>query len=183
MDQASIQLLAAYDGFHAVQLLLASERIQDDLRSISSLKLIVRQYINDPRRCPLEFRAFVYRRQLTGVTQYNEYIFDPETVKKKDQILESIKRFMVAEHVLERLPFENCVLDLILVQQDDFFYRVYICEINPLAEFAGTGLFSWLEDRDILLGHQPFEFRLRDHEIEQLGQANSEWLALMNSVE
>jgi len=31
--------------------------------------------------------------------------------------------------------------------------------VNPLAEFAGTGLFSWLEDWQIILGEKPFEFR------------------------
>ncbi len=48
LDEASIRLLAVNDGFHAIQLLLASERIQDDLiSSSSSLNLIIRQFIRE----------------------------------------------------------------------------------------------------------------------------------------
>ncbi len=37
--------------------------------------------------------------------------------------------------------------------------QVYIVELNPFAEFAGTGLFSWVEDWETLMGEKPFEFR------------------------
>ena len=174
MDIASIRLLAVDDGFHAIQLLLASERIQNDPAS----NLIIRQYLTDARRCRSEFRAFVYRRRLTALTQYNECVVDRQLVKNKEFVLHAIRRFFDEEGVLERLPYENCVLDLILVEGETQTYQVYLCEINPLAEFAGTGLFSWLTDREILLGRQPFEFRVK--EIEQ-GQTNSEWLALLES--
>jgi len=50
LDETSIRLLAVNDGFHAIQLLLASERIQDDLISSLSLNLIIRQFIIDRRK-------------------------------------------------------------------------------------------------------------------------------------
>ena len=39
--------------------------------------------------------------------------------------------------------------------------KLYIVELNPLAEFAGTGLFKWhvKHDKAVLLGIEPFEFR------------------------
>ena len=98
----------------------------------------------------------------------------------KQFILKSIERFFDEERLLERLPFENCVLDLILVERDAHDYQIFLCEINPLAEFAGTGLFSWLTDREILLGRQPFEFRINEIESKDLGQANRHWLALID---
>ena len=39
--------------------------------------------------------------------------------------------------------------------------KVVIIEINPLAEFAGGGLFEWNKDKDVLLGDKPFEFRVQ----------------------
>ena len=180
LDEASIELLAVHDGFHAVQLLLASERIQDDLTSLSSLILIVRQFLIDPRRLKSEFRAFIHQRHFTALTQYNECVFDLSLGLEKETILKSIQAFFRDEHVLEQIPYEHCALDLILIEVDKDHYRVLICEINPLAEFAGTGLFSWLEDRNILLGREPFQFRIRDSEQGEMSEANEQWLSLMN---
>jgi len=182
LDEASIRLLAVNDGFHAIQLLLASERIQDDLvSSSSSLNLIIRQFIIDRQHLKSEFRAFIFKRQLTALTQYNEYIVDKNLLEKKDLILKSIKDFFQNEYLLEKIPYENCILDLILIENETNNYRVYICEINPLAEFAGTGLFSWLNDRNILLGRQEFQFRIRENETNEISEANNQWLSLINN--
>jgi hypothetical protein len=35
-----------------------------------------------------------------------------------------------------------------------------VIELNPFAEFAGGGLFNWVDDMDVLLGRKPFEFRI-----------------------
>jgi len=34
--------------------------------------------------------------------------------------------------------------------------------LNPFAEFAGGGLFNWVDDMDLLLGKKPFEFRIAE---------------------
>ena len=180
LDEASIRILAVNDGFHAIQLLLASERIQDDLSSSSSLHLIIRQFIIDRRCLKSEFRAFVFKRKFTALTQYNEYVFDRTLLEKKDLVLKSIKDFFHNENLLERIPYENYILDLILIENATDSYQVFICEINPLAEFAGTGLFSWLNDRQILLGEQEFQFRIRENENDINSEANNQWLSLIN---
>ena len=184
IDEASIRLLAVNDGFHAVQLLLASQRIQDDLQCSSLLNLIIREFLIDDRRYPSEFRAFIYRRQFTALTQYNEFVFYPTLHERKDAILRSIERFFHNENLLQEIPFENCALDLLLIEQSIDDYRVYICEINPLAEFAGAGLFSWLNDRDILLGRQPFQFRIneKDPTPNQTFQMNNDWFSLIDQI-
>lgn len=97
-------------------------------------------------------------------------------------MLDSIESFFRAEHVLERIPYDSCVLDLILIADHAVRYRVYICEINPLAEFAGTGLFSWLTDRSVLLGETPFQFRIRTEETKEAAQANGHWLSLIDNA-
>lgn len=35
---------------------------------------------------------------------------------------------------------------------DDF--HVFVIEINPFAEFAGTGLFDWIKDKKLLMGQR-----------------------------
>lgn len=188
LDEASIEILAVNDGFHGVQLLLASERIQSDLKdhdaSTSTLNIIIRQYLVDENRCRSEFRAFIYDRKLTALTQYNEFVFDRELISKKVMILNSIRDFLDRNQILQMLPYENCVLDLVLVSRpSDMSYLVYICEINPLAEFAGTGLFSWLEDREILIGRRPFEFRIREIQNCDLQlSSDSHWSSLLESM-
>ncbi|CAF0946305.1 unnamed protein product [Adineta ricciae] len=182
LDEASIRILAVYDGFHAVQLLLASERIQDDLKSSLSLNLIVREFLMDRQSLKSEFRAFIYKRKLTALTQYNEYIVDRVLIEQKRIVLESVENFFKTENLLEQIPYDNCVLDLILIENSPGNYRVYICEVNPLAEFAGTGLFSWLNDRAILLGDAPFEFRIRESETKESNQADKQWLSLINHL-
>ncbi|UJR10651.1 hypothetical protein I4U23_014846 [Adineta vaga] len=181
LDEATIRILAIHDGFHAVQLLLASERIQDDLKSSLSLNLILREFLLDRRHLKSEFRAFIHKRKFTALTQYNEYIVDRVLIEQKTLILETIDNFFRIENLLERIPYENCVLDLILVENSSNKYQVYICEVNPLAEFAGTGLFSWLNDRSILLGYEPFQFRINENETNECSEANEEWLSLINN--
>ena len=38
---------------------------------------------------------------------------------------------------------------------------VVLIEVNPLAEFAGGGLFRWTTDKGVLLGEKPFDFRIQ----------------------
>jgi len=37
--------------------------------------------------------------------------------------------------------------------------KVFVVELNPLAEFASSGLFTWEKDKGVLFGDLPFEFR------------------------
>ncbi|CAF2115293.1 unnamed protein product [Rotaria magnacalcarata] len=182
IDESSIRLLSVTDGFHAIQLLVASERIQDDLISCASLNLIVRQFIIDRRNLKSEFRAFIFKHKLTAITQYNEYIFDKNLFEKKDLILKSIEDFFENENIIERIPYENYILDLILIENNLNNYQIFICEINPFAEFAGTGLFSWLNDRNILLGREEFQFRIKENDTSEHSETNDQWLSLMNNL-
>jgi len=113
----------------------------------------------------LEFRAFVYKRKFTGLTQYNHLVYFPKMVKSKDTISRLLHKFMEKE--MSEFPMENSVLDFAMKYPENEEdksgeyegYKIYVIEINPLAEFAGTGMFTWENDRDVLLGKKPFEFR------------------------
>lgn len=83
-------------------------------------------------------------------------------VSRKEAILGKIRGF-VEEMVPLFSNMNNYVLDLAMAyprgEGGDGDYKIWIVEVNPLAEFAGTGLFNWLEDWQIILGEKPFEFR------------------------
>jgi hypothetical protein len=52
-------------------------------------------------------------------------------------------------------------------------FTVKVVELNPLAEFAGAGLFVWAgHDRDVLLGRTPFECRVRLAVPPQIGRGD-----------
>eukprot|EP00455_Lapot_gusevi_P008997 TRINITY_DN13990_c0_g1_i4.p1 TRINITY_DN13990_c0_g1~~TRINITY_DN13990_c0_g1_i4.p1 ORF type:complete len:187 (+),score=35.58 TRINITY_DN13990_c0_g1_i4:88-648(+) len=163
-------------GEQGIQLLLMSDRIQDDLSHyISSrgeqMRLIVREF--NQFDVELEFRGFVYNSRLTGLTQYNECVFFPNLVQRKEEVEQSIRsQFETVLMPLLNNHLTNYVVDFILIsqtpQQGKYSnLKLYVVEVNPFAEFAGGGMFSWTSDKAVLLGNRPFEFRVR-HDVDPL---------------
>merc|ERR1712038_289598 len=37
---------------------------------------------------------------------------------------------------------------------------VWVVEVNPFGELAGSCLFGWSQDKAVLMGEKPFEFRI-----------------------
>jgi len=185
LDEDSIKLHALYitgtealrikTGAEAVDLFVHSNRVQEDLRHFiekskeskpgdkaQEFNVVVREFATF--EVELEFRAFVYGKKVTAITQYNQFCYFPRVTRHKDQIREIIVKFVESE-LVEKVPLPNFVLDLMLVsqtpQQGPYSnMKVYVVEINPFAEFAGEGLFSWTTEADILKGRAPFEFRV-----------------------
>jgi hypothetical protein len=170
---AATLAMGASSGAEAVDLLVASARIRDDLQQFvdgnlgDDFRVCVREF----RHFPLEFelRAFVFNRRVTAITQYNPYLFFPLLVKHKASLVARVVEFV--RQTLPQLTLDHCVLDLMLVRAqnddvDDFFlgqddaeldvgaFRVMIVELNPFAEFAGEGLFSWVSDKALLMGRR-----------------------------
>ena len=135
-------------------------------------QLVIRQF--EFFDVSFEFRSFVYQKKLTGLTQYNDLCYFDDLVRFKKEIAAKIEKFV--ESVLEKIELESFVLDLVLVdpeydgksewpplnEEKLKAMKVVIVEINPLAEFAGGGLFQWNRDKDVLLGEKPFEFRMQN---------------------
>eukprot|EP01106_Pelomyxa_sp_JSP_P015412 TRINITY_DN52_c0_g1_i15.p1 TRINITY_DN52_c0_g1~~TRINITY_DN52_c0_g1_i15.p1 ORF type:complete len:321 (-),score=71.82 TRINITY_DN52_c0_g1_i15:195-1157(-) len=161
-------------GADAVNLLVRSDRIQGDLENFhrgqitEQFSVVIREFRTfDP---DLEFRGFVYKGKFTALTQYNDYTYFPKLVARKQQILELIQR-EYALRVLPNVKLSSYVIDFVLCVPSEQGYAgradrfdnlgLWVVEVNPLAEFAGTGMFTWEKDRDVLLGKQPFEFRMQ----------------------
>eukprot|EP00211_Chloroparvula_japonica_P005551 CAMPEP_0119123782 /NCGR_PEP_ID=MMETSP1310-20130426/3611_1 /TAXON_ID=464262 /ORGANISM="Genus nov. species nov., Strain RCC2339" /LENGTH=347 /DNA_ID=CAMNT_0007113645 /DNA_START=139 /DNA_END=1182 /DNA_ORIENTATION=- len=145
----------------AIQLMSESSRIQDDLSSCveradgPAFNVVLREFVDFSPE--LEFRAFVYERRLTAITQYNPLVYFPRLPPHQDDVQTAMELFL-AEMILPRLPAElaSCVVDLLLLspQGRDSYdeLQVKVVEINPLAEYAVTGLYSWTCDKAELLG-------------------------------
>jgi hypothetical protein len=170
---AATLAMGASSGAEAVDLLVASHRIRDDLQQFvdgnlgDDFRVCVREF----RHLPLEFelRAFVYNRRITAITQYNPYLFFPLLVKHKQALVARVEEMVT--QTLPQIALDHCVLDLALVRaqaddERDFFlgqseeeldvgaFRVMIVELNPFAEFAGEGLFNWVTDKPLLMGQK-----------------------------
>lgn len=169
--RASTYALKVSNGKDAVKLLVESDRIQGDLLEyvegkIKYLNVVVREFRTfDP---DLEFRGFIYQGNLTALTQYNEFVYFP-SLKEKKQVLQTLI-LELFHQLAQKIPLKNYVLDFLLCVDKEENYgmsenrydnlKLWIVELNPLAEFAGTGLFSWTKDKATLLGYSPFEFRV-----------------------
>jgi len=162
--RASTVGLMVGDGMAAIDLLITSKRIQGDLETalqqdhqVQPFNVVVREFKHFDVK--YEFRGFVYRKKFTALTQYNEFVYFPILCLQKDMIAHCIEEFLSKELILGLTKLQNYVVDFILIKQANSF-DVYIVELNPFAEFAGGGLFSWTTDLDVLVGKKPFEFRI-----------------------
>eukprot|EP01130_Rhizamoeba_saxonica_P005618 TRINITY_DN2240_c0_g1_i2.p1 TRINITY_DN2240_c0_g1~~TRINITY_DN2240_c0_g1_i2.p1 ORF type:complete len:362 (-),score=87.51 TRINITY_DN2240_c0_g1_i2:21-1106(-) len=182
---AGTKALRALNGHECVHLLVQSDRIQADIDEAlanpeEEFNVVVREFADF--EVELELRAFVYNGKVTSVTQYNEYCFFPRLLKNRELISNVIKEFVNGDFV-KLVGIEHFVLDLILISDtpDEGPYsnlRLWVVEVNPFAEFAGAGMFSWevKEDKEVLMGKREFEFRLKeDYPVNALNSIAGEW--------
>lgn len=161
--RASIQGLKVASGKEAMELLLDSERVHDDLLTALdhpqefSQKIIVREWIHIP--IDMEFRAFVHKKHLNALSQYYSYCFFPDLLKSKPEIAEKIEKSFGA--IKDLIPLESYIIDFAVVKD-----QVIVIELNPF--FLGTDpcLFSWKTDRKIFK-KGPFEFRIRTEPVKK----------------
>ena len=158
---ASTEILSISSGKEGVNMLVISNRIQGDLKDCVArsepLNLIIREFVKFP--VELELRGFVWKKKLTALSQYNNIAFLPSLVKQKDEIEAKVKLFM--EEFIKRVgeKIENFVVDIVL----DYDGKVWVVELNPFGELAGSCLFSWVTDRELLLNEDGrYEFRIQE---------------------
>ncbi len=184
--RASTYAMRVTSGKKALQLFITSSRIQGffyvSLNFVGDLEIyangtmkeefnvIVREFRTfDP---DLEFRGFIYQSKFTALTQYNNFVAFPLLQAEHDYIVKLITKEF-EDKIFPKIALKNYVLDFVLCAPTEEQYhnqtafgvdrlknlKVFVVEINPMAEFAGSGLFSWEKDKDVLLGFKPFEFR------------------------
>ena len=158
---ASTEILSISKGSQGINMLVVSERIQGDLKMCVEksmpLNLIIREFVQFP--VEHELRGFVWKKHLTALSQYNNIAFLPSLVRNKVEIEAKVKQFMEKFIQIVGEKLENCVVDIVL----DYDGKVWVVEINPFGELAGSCLFSWITDRVLLLNEDGrYEFRIQE---------------------
>jgi hypothetical protein len=120
-----------------------------------------------------EFRAFVFNRKLTALTQYYKTTYVPQMSEQREKLEQMIKAFFseteqliparvldyVVDYAVEPASGKIWIVEMYVSRLTIAFFL--ICRNTP-PPVAGQALFDWdLEaDKNILLGNSPFEFRI-----------------------
>lgn len=185
--RASTYIMCVQSGERAIELLCKSKRIQGDfVRYLEDKSAVFNCIIREFRKfnLHLEFRGFVYNKELTGLTQYNDTCYFPMLHAEKEQIQTII--IDAFNEMKSQIPLEHYVCDFVLCGDNPEEYTFHIIEINPFAEFAGTGLFNWTKDKQKLMGNGEFEFRMVETEPKAkqiLGEINPIFLSFLEDLE
>jgi len=151
-------VLSVSTGLAATELLRKSNRIQGDLEFClnkgETMNMIIRQFVEFPVKN--ELRGFVYNGNFTALTQYNNLAYFPEQKKEKMVVEEKVKKMM--ERFISAMAgtLASFIVDIVLDNEG----QVWVVEVNPFGELAGSCLFGWSKDREVLMGEEPFEFRI-----------------------
>jgi len=162
--QSHLEALKMTSGKQALDLLLRSQRIYEDLKlgikkyeqdiknkeTTFDIQIIVRQWVTVP--ISGEFRGFVYAKELTALSQYFDSCYFPELIKNESKILSRIQEFFTK--IKKSIPLSNYIIDFALTSEN-----IYIIELNPFAPTTDACLFTWTQDEDILHGKAPFNYR------------------------
>ena len=167
-------MLAVRSGSEAVRMMVRSHRLEGDFKEVIRnhedrgpeaypFHLSVREFVAFP--VDFELRAFVYDCRLTALSQYNNFVLSPGINRFHEAMLTSAREFVEGE-VIPRMSarpnpgMDSYVLDLALDPlPGGAGFKVYVVEVNPMAELAGAACFKWSQDKAVLLGLDAFEFR------------------------
>lgn len=181
--------LRVTSGRQAVELLLDSERVAEDLTF--ALEAPERWNVSVSARewCPditlhSEWRGFVWGGTLNGLGQYYHPLMFPELQVEglTEKVGQDCLRFFEAtiSPVLKELGLANCIVDFAWLGPG----RVLLVEVNPFDGVLGsfsvsTGLFHWEDAKDQeIMQRGPFEVRIRRHVqslVEMKEKMNPDW--------
>ncbi|KAJ3282017.1 hypothetical protein HK104_011146, partial [Borealophlyctis nickersoniae] len=178
--RATMHRLQIHTGTQALALLLKSRRVNQDLSPVvqfishdtlqppsatsdpdtstpTRTSIVIRLWNPQTLHPTLahEFRGFVYKNTFTCLTQYDDTIYSPFIASHATSIPRHVHAFW-EEHLKEPLKgHESYVIDfLYIVDPDDpeNKHDIKLIELNPFHNGAGASLFSWREDRGLLMG-------------------------------
>lgn len=185
--EALKESLKVQNAKEAMDLILNSERVFLDLlaalefpedehgNEAFSIKVIIREW-NEGLRYSHEFRGFVYKNKLTCISQYDPHCYFEELAGKEAQLAKSMQDYFesqVKSKIVELLVKQDSslkdndsqiqyILDFGVLDDN----QVKVIELNATQNYeqdiacAGSGCFSWQQDKEIIIGDKPFELRI-----------------------
>eukprot|EP01127_Copromyxa_protea_P007708 TRINITY_DN1761_c0_g1_i1.p1 TRINITY_DN1761_c0_g1~~TRINITY_DN1761_c0_g1_i1.p1 ORF type:complete len:501 (+),score=66.35 TRINITY_DN1761_c0_g1_i1:92-1594(+) len=142
-----------------MNLLLTSERVHvdmDDWLRYGEPEQIVLREFEPELTVDNEFRAYVYKNRLNGISQYDHYGVFPHLAEIKDKIQDKIMALWEVVHPL--IGEESYCVDFGYLPSSD---SVKLIEISPFLTCTGAACFRWSNERDVeILKNGPMEFRL-----------------------
>lgn len=164
-----IQALRLTTASDVLECFLTSERVCEDDLPLAlgfpdrwSQHIVLREWVTIPTHH--EFRGFVIDNELTALSQYFSGAYFPELVERKDRMLELVRSCFV--DIRDRVGLDPADYVLDFAVDPNSTGRVFVIELNPFGRpdglGTGTPLFdmSLPEDRAVLFGEAPFEFRI-----------------------
>ena len=163
MVEAMTYVLRAETGKQAMDLLLNSTRVEEDLDAFiedkeeKNISILIREYLDFP--IVYEFRAFVYQDKLTAISQAFHTLFFPELqdVHTQQSIVAQIEHMFVnhLQNNMRERSVGNYVIDMARTKSGQWV----IIELNPFRLYKGQGtdgmLFDWEKDEAILKDVDP----------------------------
>ena len=162
--------LRVRSGKDTLALLLSSERVfldcVDWLKHGEPEQICLRQW--EDRLCiENEFRCFVHDGKMTAISQYDPYPVLPHQLRNnenKKKLEKMMKEFWKKLHPSVGVASYVCDLGWLppVVSDstdDDEVGEIVLVEIAPFLPCTGPALFKWTQDKDVLFGRSPFEFR------------------------
>jgi hypothetical protein len=179
---AASRFLSVKTGVETMALLLKSVRIYEDLKGAVAIgedlwdtSLVFRAWDDRvPDLQAYEFRGFVFNRQLTALTQYNDWLYFPALVARRAEIERQIRTYF--DTISGVLPHQHYLIDFIVFSRTE----IKVIELNPLTTCAGSGLFHWINDIE-RIKNGPFEMRVRTEPDPALvGFVDDHWIQYFN---
>jgi len=156
---AFFECLRFQTGEEAMDVMSLSSRIVSDIvraidnldKSPWNLKLIIREFVDIP--ISGELRGFVFKGELTVLSQYYCDVYFDELTTNKATIQSKVQQFF--EKVKKDIKIDNYICDFVVLQDGS----VKIVELNPWSPQTGACLFDWKLDASTLQ-NGPFQFRV-----------------------
>eukprot|EP01124_Arcella_intermedia_P028909 TRINITY_DN5993_c0_g1_i1.p1 TRINITY_DN5993_c0_g1~~TRINITY_DN5993_c0_g1_i1.p1 ORF type:complete len:205 (+),score=33.96 TRINITY_DN5993_c0_g1_i1:521-1135(+) len=154
------------NGKSAMDLILVSDRVHTDLKTViqnhkqqgtpPNIQLILRKWVPIPIQ--MEFRGYVCKGKLNGLSQYFHYLYFEELKEMKPQIIQKVE--MLWDSIKQNITQTSYVIDFCILADG----TTKVIEINPFHFSTGAPFFGWKKGtpgRSVLL-NGPFEFRIRE---------------------
>ena len=156
LNQEMLGAMRVTSGLEALVLLLRSQRVHQDLGQLLQLAphlhiaamIAVRSW-----SAPLiqasdsEFRCFIHQNRLTAITPYDDLLYSQKIAAAPATLFRNIRLFWREQLQAALSSFGSYILDVVILAKGE----VHVLELNPFHIGAGTGLFRWRTDRQLLL--------------------------------